>query len=102
MGIAQRLAWLFRVRVIKALDRSASIAGNATTAATPAPWQGSSAASAARGTTQLPEDSTPPIRYDRIALLIAEGLVVRERLDGRIDAVTYQSRMHDLAAGRRT
>lgn len=32
--------------------------------------------------------------------LIAEAVVVRERIAGRIDATTYQARMKDLAAHR--
>jgi hypothetical protein len=38
----------------------------------------------------------------RIVLLIAEGIVVRDRLAGHLDAATYRSRMHDLASGART
>lgn len=103
MGIGRRLAWLFRVKANNVLDRSAPIAGGAATAATPAVEQNSTAASAAHGTPQLPEASTlEPTRKDIIRLLIEEGLVVRERLDGHIDAATYRSRMHDLASGRRT
>lgn len=103
MGIARRLAWLFGVKANNVLDRWAPIAGGAATAATPAVEQNSTAACAAHGTPQLPEASTlQPTRKDIIRLLIAEGLVVRERLDGHIDAATYRSRMHDLASGRRT
>lgn len=33
--------------------------------------------------------------------LIAEGLVIRQRVSGEIDSATYQQQMNDLAAGRR-
>lgn len=79
------------------------IAGKAAAALTPAAQQRGTSAPPARGTLRQREASTPRlIRKDRIALLIAEGLVVRERLAGDIDAATYQSRMHELACGRRT
>jgi len=39
--------------------------------------------------------------HARCRLLIAEALVVRERVSGRIDAATYQARMKDLASGAR-
>lgn len=81
--------------------------GAVSTAATPAAQQRGTPASAAqsnhRGTPQQPEASTGrPFRNDRNALLIEEGLVVRERLAGDIDAAAYQSRMHDLASRGRT
>jgi len=44
-------------------------------------------------------DSVP---YPRCYALIAEALVVQERVSGRIDAATYQARMHDLACGGRS
>lgn len=79
------------------------IAGKAAAAVTPAAEQRGTGAAAAHGTLRQREASTPRlIRKDRIALLIAEELVVRERLAGDIDAATYQSRMHELACGRRT
>jgi len=34
-------------------------------------------------------------------LLIAEAVVVRERIAGQIDTATYQALMHDLAVGGR-
>jgi hypothetical protein len=64
----------------------------------------------ATDTATSPPAATPPragpstrrsTGKDRSALLIAEALVVRERLAGHIDATTYQSRMHDLASGSR-
>ena len=33
--------------------------------------------------------------------LIAEAMIVRERLSGQIDAATYRSRMNDLVSGHR-
>ncbi len=83
--------------------RRRSIAKKASSTVNTAAHQGSTGASPARRTPQPREASTPGlIRKDRIALLIAEGLVIRERLAGDIDAATYQSRMHELACGRRT
>ncbi|MCV7155785.1 hypothetical protein QYF68_02930 [Mycolicibacterium austroafricanum] len=45
-------------------------------------------------------------RHDATAVarcwgLIAEALVVRQRVSGQIDAATYQARMNDLVAGGR-
>lgn len=34
--------------------------------------------------------------------LIAEAIIVRERVSGQIDAATYQTRMEDLVSGRRS
>lgn len=46
-------------------------------------------------------------RHDATAVapcwgLIAEALVVRQRVSGQIDAATYQTRMNDLVAGGRS
>lgn len=38
----------------------------------------------------------------RIRALIAEAIIVRERLSGQIDAATYQARMKDLVSGDRS
>ncbi|GAA4488524.1 hypothetical protein GCM10023094_48530 [Rhodococcus olei] len=38
--------------------------------------------------------------YTRCRALIAETLIVRERVSGQIDAATYQARMNELASGR--
>jgi hypothetical protein len=34
--------------------------------------------------------------------LIAEAIIVRERVSGQIDAATYRTRMEDLVSGRRS
>lgn len=39
------------------------------------------------------------LEKDRSALLIAEAVLVRERLAGQIDTSTYQAGMHELACG---
>ena len=39
------------------------------------------------------------IRYRRCHDLIAEALIVRERVAGQIDAATYQARMSGLVSG---
>jgi len=44
-------------------------------------------------------DATP---VTRCWGLIAEALVVRQRVSGQIDAATYQARMNDLVAGGRS
>ncbi|AEV73380.1 hypothetical protein MycrhN_2808 [Mycolicibacterium rhodesiae NBB3] len=46
-------------------------------------------------------------RHDATAVarcwgLVAEALVVRQRVSGQIDAATYQARMNDLVAGGRS
>lgn len=46
-------------------------------------------------------------RHDATAVarcwgLIAEALVIRQRVSGQIDAATYQARMNDLVAGGRS
>lgn len=47
----------------------------------------------------LPEADIP---YERCRGLIAEALIVRDRVSGQIDAATYQARMKDLVSGRRS
>lgn len=85
------------------LYRRRSITGKASTRASTAAHQGSAGASPVRRAPGPRKHPAPQlVRTDRIALLIAEGLVVRERLAGEIDAATYQSRMHELASVRRT
>ncbi len=41
-------------------------------------------------------------RLPRCRGLIAEAMIVRERVSGQIDAATYQKRMTDLARGGRS
>jgi hypothetical protein len=36
------------------------------------------------------------VPYERCRALIAEGMIVRDRVSGQIDAATYQARMKDL------
>jgi hypothetical protein len=76
------------------------------TARSAAPQRGALAADTATNPpTATPPRAGPATRRstgkDRYALLIAEALVVRERLAGHIDTATYQTRMHDLASGGR-
>src|SRR5262245_13301529 len=39
------------------------------------------------------------VPYERCRALIAEGMIVRDRISGQIDAATYQARMKDLVTG---
>ncbi|MFD8495805.1 hypothetical protein [Amycolatopsis sp. NPDC059657] len=55
-----------------------------------------SAAPAAPPTTATSDADAP---YPRCRALIAEALIVRERVSGQIDAATYQARMKDVASG---
>lgn len=54
--------------------------------------------SAAPSTAVSPEDADVP--HERCRVLIAEALIVRDRVSGRIDAATYQARMTDLVSER--
>ncbi len=86
--------------------RRRDLAGERPAAATPAiRRRGADSADTPTGdlfaTARQPEPSTHRlIRSGRCTLLIAEALLVRERLAAQIDAPTCRSRMHDLASGR--
>lgn len=55
---------------------------------------------AARPTGELWQEFEVP--HARIRALIAEALIVRERLSGEIEAATYQARMKDLVSDARS
>lgn len=57
-------------------------------------------ASANRESNQPASESDVP--YERCRGLIAEALIVRDRVSGQIDAATYQQRMEDLVSKGRS
>lgn len=46
--------------------------------------------------------SEPDVPYERCKGLIAEALIVRDRVSGQIDAATYQERMKELVSRGRS
>lgn len=46
--------------------------------------------------------SEPDVPYERCKGLIAEALIVRDRVSGQIDAATYQGRMKELVSKGRS
>ena len=46
--------------------------------------------------------SEPDVPYARLKGLIAEALIVRDRVSGQIDAATYRERMEDLVSKGRS
>lgn len=58
---------------------------------------------AGAGLSRLGRSDEPPVEtLLRCWRLIAEAIIVRERVSGQIDAATYRRRMEDLVSGRRS
>lgn len=97
------------ITVLRLRHRRRTITEHLPAAATPVPHSRNGPLSADTPSSDPAATATRPRsprggprgKGDPSALLIAEALVVKERLAGHIDATTYQARMHELTCGGR-